>query len=116
MTRTTIASVITFAMGSFSLPDPSAPWYDTASRRRTREETMADPQKPMTLEDLARMEADALKKREQSKLDRVEGEKKIVVAMPERFFSLAKQLREGVRRFNTAAPIERPLQYNESAA
>lgn len=75
-----------------------------------------DPLKPMTLEDLARMEADALKRREQSKLDRVEGDKKIVTAMPERFFALAKQMREGVRRFNTAAQIERPLSYNESAA
>jgi hypothetical protein len=77
---------------------------------------MADPQKPQTLEDLARIEAEALKRREQAKIDRIEGDKKIVEIMPERFLTLARQIRDGVRRFNTAAAIERPLSYEESAA
>jgi hypothetical protein len=75
---------------------------------------MAD--KPQTLEDLARIEAAALKKRDQARLDYIEGQKRLITELPQRFFLLAQQVREGVKRFNNAAPIERPVSYIESPA
>ncbi|MSP61632.1 MAG: hypothetical protein EXR72_15120 [Myxococcales bacterium] len=74
------------------------------------------PEKQPTLEDLAKLEADSLKKREQARKDYMEGQTKLSAEVPERFFVLAKQIREGVRRFNGAAPIQRPVQYTESPA
>jgi hypothetical protein len=73
-------------------------------------------EKQPTLEELARTEAEALKRREQARQDYADGQKKIALEVPERFLTLAKQVREGVHRFNTAAPIERPVTYSESAA
>lgn len=73
-------------------------------------------EKQPTLEELAQIEADALKKRERAREDYAEGQKKLALEIPERFLILAKQAREGVRRFNSAAPIQRPVQYTESAA
>jgi hypothetical protein len=75
---------------------------------------MAD--KVTTLEDLARMEAAAIKKRNQAKVDFLEGQKRLVTELPERFFAIAGQARDGVKRFNTAAAIEHPVQYMESPA
>lgn len=73
-------------------------------------------EKQPTLEELAHMEADALKKRERARQDYADGQKKLAQDIPERFLALAKQAREGVHRFNSAAPIQRPVQYSESAA
>jgi hypothetical protein len=83
-------------------------------RRHAVEETMAD--KVQTLEELARIEANAVKKREQAKLDYIEGQKRLVTELPERFLKLAAAAREGVKRFNTAAEIERPVLYSETPA
>jgi hypothetical protein len=77
---------------------------------------MADKPAPMTIEDLARAEAQMLKQREQAHADFLEGEKQLATAVPERFFQLVRQLRDGVRRFNTAAAVERLVQYWESPA
>ncbi len=75
---------------------------------------MAD--KVQTLEDLARIEAAAIKKRNQAKVDFLEGQKRLVTELPERFFAIAAQAREGVKRFNNAAEIEHPVHYMESPA
>ena len=73
-------------------------------------------EKHTTLEELARAEATALKQREQAKLDYIAGQERLCAEMPELFFALAKQIREGTRRFNGAAGIQRPVQYQESPA
>jgi hypothetical protein len=77
---------------------------------------MADKPVPLTIEDLARAEALMLKQREQGHIDYMEGQKQLTTAVPERFFVLVKQLRDAVKRFNTAAPVERLVQYWESPA
>jgi hypothetical protein len=77
---------------------------------------MADKQVPLTIEDLARAEAKMLEQREQAHLDYMEGQKQLTTAVPERFFTLVRQLREGVKRFNNAAAVERLVQYWESPA
>jgi len=74
------------------------------------------PDKLTTLEDLARAEAAALKKREQAKVDYLEGQKRLVAELPQRFFAIAAAVRDGVKRFNNAAEIERPVSYMESPA
>lgn len=74
------------------------------------------PEKQPTLEELAQIEAAAHQRREQMRKDYEDGQVRLAKELPERFFVLAKQVREGVRRFNTAAPIQRPLVYEESAA
>ncbi len=71
-------------------------------------------EKVTTLEELARAEAAAIKKREQAKVDYIDGQKRLVTELPEKFLALAAQAREGVKRFNNAAEIEHPVSYMES--
>ena len=77
--------------------------------------------KPLTLEDLARAEAAALKQREQARIAYAEAQRRLVKEMPERFFALAKGIREGVQRFNEVAykesgPQGRMIKYEETVA
>jgi hypothetical protein len=77
--------------------------------------------KPMTLEDLARAEALAYKSREKLRLAFAEAQKQLVVEMPERFLTIARQVRDGVRRYNDIAykeggPEQRLVRYDESVA
>jgi hypothetical protein len=81
---------------------------------------MAD-KPPLTLEDLARAEAAALKQREQMRVAYAEAQRKLVKEMPEKFFLLAKGIRDGVNRFNEIAfkesgPQGRLVKYEESVA
>ncbi len=69
-----------------------------------------------TLEELAQLEVEALRKRERAREEWAEGGKRLAVELPDRFLTLARQVREGVMRFNSAAPVPRPVQYTESAA
>lgn len=75
---------------------------------------MAD--KQVTLEDLARAEAAAYEQRAAKKKAYLDGQKKLETLTPERFFTFARQLKEGVARFNGAARLERLLVYKESTA
>lgn len=77
--------------------------------------------KPMTLEDLARAEAQILKEREKTRIALADAQKRLVTEMPERFITLARQIRDGVRRFNETAykeigPDTRLVKYEESVA
>jgi hypothetical protein len=77
--------------------------------------------KPMTLEELARAEAQALKNREKLRLAFAEAQKKLVTVMPDRFLAIARQVRDGVRRYNEVAykeggPEQRVVSYDESVA
>ena len=76
---------------------------------------MAD--KPVvSLEDLARAEAQALAAREAQKQAYLDGQKRLLLEVPALFFAMAKQLREGADRFNGAARLETVVKYRESAA
>ena len=77
-------------------------------------ETPAD--KPATLEDLARAEAREVAKREENARLYTAGQTRLRSEMPARFFTFARQLREGVARYNGAAKLEHPLEYSETAA
>ena len=77
--------------------------------------------KPLTLEDLARAEASALKQREKARLAYAEAQVQLVKEMPDRYFAMARAIRDGVRRFNETAykesgPHQRLIQYEESVA
>ena len=71
-------------------------------------------EKQVTLEDLARAEAVADEQRIAKKKAYLEGQKKLQTLMPERFYTFARQLKDGVTRFNGAAKLERILQYTET--
>lgn len=73
-------------------------------------------EKQVTLEDLARAEAALTEKRAAQKKAYVDGQKKLETLMPERFHAMAKQLKEGVSRYNGAARLERELRYVESTS
>lgn len=75
---------------------------------------MAD--KPVSLEDLARAEAQALEAREVQKKAYLEGQKRLLQEVPQLFFRMALQLREGADRFNGAAKLQTLVKYQESAA
>lgn len=69
-----------------------------------------------TLEDIARAEALDVQRREEQKKAYLDGQVKILAAVPERFLTMAKQVRDGVNRFNGAAKLPRALSYTETAA
>jgi hypothetical protein len=73
---------------------------------------MAD--KVPTLEDLARAEAQQVAQREALKKLYHQQQAQLLVEFPPRFFTLARQVREGVARFNGAAKLERDLVYSET--
>ena len=75
---------------------------------------MAD--KGPTLEDLARAEAEQLQKRDIQRKKYLEYQEKLLKDLPARFFTLARQVREGVQRFNGAAKLEKIITYHETAA
>ncbi len=75
---------------------------------------MAD--KRDTLEELARREADALKEREETRVRARLSAERLAREVPERFFTLARELREAVHRFNGAADPQLRLSWRESAA
>jgi hypothetical protein len=73
----------------------------------------------LTLEDLARAEAAALRERERMRLTYEEAQQQLLRELPERFFNLARGVREGVSRFNEAVrqerePGMRSVHYEES--
>lgn len=73
----------------------------------------------LTLEDLARAEAAALRERDRARLTYEEAQQKLTRELPERFFDLARGVREGVGRFNEAVRQENPprphaIHYEES--
>jgi hypothetical protein len=70
----------------------------------------------MSLEDLARAEAAQLAARETARTAYLEGQKRLMVEVPARFLTLARQLKDAVSRFNAAATLPRPVAYAESAA
>lgn len=75
---------------------------------------MAD--KQVTLEDLARAEAATAELQAARKRAYREGQKQLLVETPQRFLRMARQLQQGVERFNGAARLARPLLYLDSAA
>ena len=73
----------------------------------------------LTLEDLARAEAAALRERDRAKLTYEDAQRQLALEMPQHFFALASGVRDGVNRFNAAVRQEeepRPLgvHYEES--
>jgi hypothetical protein len=73
----------------------------------------------LTLEDLARAEAAALRERDRARLTYEEAQQQLARELPERFFDLARGVRDGVNRFNAAVRQEaepRPyaVHYEES--
>ena len=75
----------------------------------------------VTLEDLARAEAVSMKQREKARIAFAEAERKLAIEVPELFFSIAKGVREGVRRFNEitykeSGPTGKLIKYEESTA
>src|SRR5437762_619452 len=85
-----------------------------STQTRAAGETMSE--KQVTLEDLARAEAAAAEQRVAKKQAYLDGQKKLQTLTPERFYTFARQLKEGVTRFNGAAKLERILKYTESTA
>ncbi len=78
---------------------------------------MAQPkQQRESLEDVAKREAREEAERQKAAQDWVTNTERVAKEVPERFFILAKQLRECVHRFNSAALPGRRLVWNESAA
>lgn len=75
---------------------------------------MAD--KPLTLEELARAEAAENDRRARLKKLHAENQERLRTEAPKRFYTLAKQVRDGVARFNGAAKLERVIEYTETAA
>ena len=73
-------------------------------------------EKQVTLEDLARAEAALIEKRAAQKKAFLDGQKRLETLTPERFFTMAKQLKEGVARYNGAAKLERELRYTETTS
>ena len=73
-------------------------------------------EKGPTLEDLARAEAEQIQKRDEQRKKYLEHQEKLLKDLPARFFQLARQVREGVQRFNGAAKLEKMLAYTETAA
>src|SRR5204862_7814723 len=75
-----------------------------------------DPTQPKapTLEELARAEELAAKKREANKKLYLEQIAKLRKLIHERYFNLVRLMREGAARFNGAAKLERPLAYTET--
>lgn len=76
---------------------------------------MAQPKRE-TLEDVAKREAREESERVKAAQDWIVNTERIAKEVPEKFFSIAKQLRECVHRFNSAALPGRRLLWNESAA
>src|SRR4051794_25259052 len=72
--------------------------------------------KPPTLEELARAEEQAAAQRAKNKQLYQEQQKKLRTLVPERYFTMARQVRDGVGRFNGAAKLERLLNYTETTA
>lgn len=75
---------------------------------------MAD--KPLTLEELARAEAAENERRARLKKVHAENQERLRTEVPKRFHTLAKQVRDGIARFNGAAKLERVIEYTETAA
>lgn len=73
-------------------------------------------EKQVTLEDLARAEAAMQEQRAAQKRAYAEGQKKLQTLTPERFHQMARQLKEGVTRYNGAARLERDLAYSETTS
>lgn len=73
-------------------------------------------QKRETLEDVAKREVREEADRQQAAKDWLANSERVAKEVPEKFFTLAKQLRECVHRFNSAALPGRRLTWNESAA
>jgi hypothetical protein len=74
------------------------------------------PEKRETLEEFAKREADAEQEREELHAAFVAGREQLSKAVPERFFQLAQELRDAVKRFNGAAAAEKKLTWSESSA
>jgi hypothetical protein len=74
------------------------------------------PEKRETLEEFARREADAEREREEARANFVASRELLSKEVPERFFTLALELREAVKRFNSAAADDKKLTWSESSA
>lgn len=74
------------------------------------------PEKRETLEEVARREADAERERDEARANFVAAREQLSQEVPERFFTLAAELREAVRRFNSAAVDDKKLTWSESSA
>ena len=77
---------------------------------------MAEQKQRETLEDVAKREARDEDQRQKAAQDWIVNTERIAKEVPEQFFVLAKQLRDCVHRFNSAALPGRRLLWNESAA
>jgi hypothetical protein len=67
-----------------------------------------------TLEEVARREGDAAKETARAEAERRESAERLAKEMPARFFQLAAELREAVRRFNVASEPGGRLIWRES--
>jgi len=76
----------------------------------------ADKRDEPTIEDIARSEAEAEKDRVKRQDDYLKGAERLAKEVPARFFTLATELRDQVRRFNEAADPQKRLTWRESAA
>jgi hypothetical protein len=74
------------------------------------------PEKRETLEEFAKREADAERERDEARANFVASRELLSKEVPERFFTLAMELRDAVRRFNSAALDEKKLTWSESSA
>lgn len=73
-------------------------------------------EKRETLEDVARREAEAERERAAAREEYRQSGERLAKEMPQAFFTLAGQLREAVRRFNSAADPNLRLTWRESPA
>ncbi len=74
------------------------------------------PKELETLEQIAKKEAKYEQERAEAREALAANADKVAKAVPERFFELAKDLREAVNRFNTAGDPSRRLSWRESPA
>src|SRR5581483_206890 len=74
------------------------------------------PEKRETLEEVAKREADTEREREEARAIFIVARELLSKEVPERFFTLAVELREAVKRFNSAAADDKKLTWSESSA